>query len=263
MNIRLNILNELARGKAEITNKIDNTSDNIINYLILCLLYCDRQELNHWKKEIHSFLYKIDKVKGRNKYPSYKKLRKWWFAGFEDTLMDNLDVRIDRIMNEYGQVEYNKNKIYNSIINYFEWLLQSLSEKGSVYQSEVTFKIDELNEDEDLVEMARLGFTADGFEVYVNTDDTGNIPHFHYRTKGTWKFHSCIRIDKAEYFEHEGKEGKLNSKQRKELVKFLQGANKSKGFNTNWERLLADWNANNSNIEVDENQEMPNYLNLK
>lgn len=145
MNLSLNIINELARGKAEITNKIDNISDEIIDHLILCLLYNDRQELNHWTREIHGLLYKIDKVKGSNKYPSYKKLRKWWFAGFEDTLMDNLDVRIDRIMNEYGQVEYDKNKIYNSIINYFEWLLQRLSEKGSVYQSEVSTKIDELN----------------------------------------------------------------------------------------------------------------------
>ena len=29
--------------------------------------------------------------------------------------------------------------------------------------------------------MARIGFTDGGFEIYVNTDDGGNIPHFHYR----------------------------------------------------------------------------------
>ena len=141
----LHILNELARGKAEITNKIDTISDEIIEHLILCLLYSDNEKVKLWKKEIHSLLYKIEKIKGSNKYPSYKKLRKWWFAGFEDTLMDNLDVRIDRIMYEFGQVKYNQDKIYKAIISYFEWLLQNLSERGSVYLNEVSFKIDELN----------------------------------------------------------------------------------------------------------------------
>ena len=83
-----------------------------------------------------------------------------------------------------------------------------------------------------LTEMARIGFTDDGFEVYINTDDGfevyintddgGNIPHFHYRTKNTWEFHTCIRLDIAEYFHHDGKEDILNSKQRKQLVKFLK-----------------------------------------
>lgn len=45
------------------------------------------------------------------------------------------------------------------------------------------------NLQQDLTEMARIGYTDDGFEVYVNTDD-GNTPHFHYRIKGSWEFHN-------------------------------------------------------------------------
>lgn len=114
-----------------------------------------------------------------------------------------------------------------------------------------------------LTEMARIGFTDDGFEVYINTDDGGNIPHFHYRTKNTWEFHTCIRLDIAEYFHHDGKEDILNSKQRKQLVKFLKAEPRNKRYKTNWERVLADWNDNNSDIEIDENLDMPNYLDLK
>lgn len=40
-------------------------------------------------------------------------------------------------------------------------------------------------EGKNLLEMSRIGFTNDGFEVYINTDDEGNYPHFHYRTKGS------------------------------------------------------------------------------
>lgn len=35
----------------------------------------------------------------------------------------------------------------------------------------------------DIYEMARVGFTSDSFEVYVNTNDSGDTPHFHYRYK--------------------------------------------------------------------------------
>lgn len=121
-----------------------------------------------------------------------------------------------------------------------------------------------INEEKyNLTEMARIGFTNDGFEVYVNTDDGGNIPHFHYRTKSTWKFHSCIKIEKSEYFEHEGKEGKLNSSQRKELIKFLQSIDKHDKTKTNWQTLINEWNRNNSNKQVDENLKMPDYNKLR
>ena len=119
-----------------------------------------------------------------------------------------------------------------------------------------------LSTKQNLTEMARIGFTDDGFEVYVNTDDGGNIPHFHYRTKGTWEFHSCIKIEKAQYFEHEGKESKLNTKQKKQLVKFLNGIDKEDN-RTYWETIISEWNRNNSDKKVPKDLKMPNYLNLK
>ena len=123
--------------------------------------------------------------------------------------------------------------------------------------------IKRLNGRENLTEMARIGFTDDGFEVYVNTNDGGNKPHFHYRTKSDWEFHSCIRIDVLEYFEHEGKEGKLNSKQRKELVKFLNDISEDDDSKTNWQVLIIEWNRNNSDVKVDKDIPMPDYTKLR
>lgn len=89
--------------------------------------------------------------------------------------------------------------------------------------------------------MSRVGFTDDMYEVYVNTDDGGNIPHFHYRLKNNWnKFHTCIRLDKPEYFHHTGKEGVLSSNQLKKLIKFLHepvASNKYSSMFTNWELI--------------------------
>ena len=113
------------------------------------------------------------------------------------------------------------------------------------------------------LEMARVGFFNE-LEVYVRTDDPGNIPHFHIWDKTTKGdvFHTCIRIDKAEYFHHTGKEDLLNSREKRDLVKFLQSKSKNKRFETNWEYLVSMWNDNNSNILIDEDSRMPDYTEL-
>lgn len=119
-----------------------------------------------------------------------------------------------------------------------------------------------------LEEMATIGVVKGNYEIIVFTNDPGKIPHFHYRDSTTHgnEFHSCIRLDKPEYFTHEGKIDKLNSKQRKELVKFLKDkAMKGKYFSgTNWNYLIAMWNnENNSDVQLDEDIKMPDYSRLK
>lgn len=120
-----------------------------------------------------------------------------------------------------------------------------------------------------LEEMAvRVGVIEQGnYLIYVNTDDKGNIPHFHCvdnNTRGS-EFHTCIRIDKAEYFLHEGKMDIITKgKERKALNDFLKSPfAKSKFQGTNWEYIVMIWNMNNSEVEVDEELDQPNYTNIK
>lgn len=116
-----------------------------------------------------------------------------------------------------------------------------------------------------LEEMARIGYTDDSYEVYVNTDDPGNIAHFHYRKgkQNDYTFHTCIKIESAEYFHHTGKEDILNKQQRKQLVQFLKEKPKKANYKTNWEFLISMWNVNNSDVEIEADLEMPDYENLK
>ena len=114
-----------------------------------------------------------------------------------------------------------------------------------------------------LMEMARVGF-FDEYEIYIHTDDPGNIPHFHIwdaETRGN-KYHTCIMIQVPEYFHHTGKEDTLNHKDKKDLMNFLIDKPKNKRFKTNWEYLVSMWNDNNSMIQVDEDQEIPDYTKL-
>ncbi len=116
----------------------------------------------------------------------------------------------------------------------------------------------------------RIGFTDDGYEVLIVTEEykVSDVPHFHYRKKEFGKkmeFHTCIKIDKAEYYHHTGDENILSSEQKENLVKFLKSKCKSTICDWNhWERLINSWNHQNDyKIEVDENLPMPDYKKLK
>lgn len=125
---------------------------------------------------------------------------------------------------------------------------------------------------QDIYGMSRVGkikTDGDTYEIFVNTDDAGNIPHFHFRCIDDWsKFHSCIEIARAEYFSHGSKQDKLNSKQRKELQKFMCEPTNSRFYHedgsriNNWEYICELWNLNNSDVQLDDNIEQPDYTKL-
>lgn len=118
---------------------------------------------------------------------------------------------------------------------------------------------------ENILGMARVGFTLDRYEVYVNTNDGGKLPHFHYRDAVDWnKFHTCIRIDEAKYFRHNEKEDRLNAKQLKELCEFLNSdvtiARYKDKFKNNYELICFLWDLNNLDVLLPEDIQMPDYL---
>lgn len=131
--------------------------------------------------------------------------------------------------------------------------------------------LNDLNKDFEIEGMARIGFTDDGYEVFIVTCDyvLSEVPHFHYRKKEKGKkmeFHTCIRFDKAEYYHHTNDEDVLNDTQKKNLIKFLNEKPLyfSEVYKTNWEDAKGTWNhQNDKEMRVDKNMPMPNYMELK
>ena len=103
------------------------------------------------------------------------------------------------------------------------------------------------------------------FKVFVCSDE-GEIPHMHIwddETDGK-NTHTCVCLDKIEYFHHTGKEDVLTPNQKKYLVDFLKEECKNKRYRTNWEYALSMWNDNNTDkIQVDETSEVLDYTKLK
>ena len=120
----------------------------------------------------------------------------------------------------------------------------------------------DLHDERMLMEMASVGDIDSKLTIIIRMNDPGNIPHFHIVDKQTLgsKFHTCVKIESAEYFHHTGKEDVLNTKQRKLLVNYLSSSIKN-GL-TAWEYLVMTWNFNNSNVNIDPNIQMPDYTKL-
>lgn len=120
----------------------------------------------------------------------------------------------------------------------------------------------DLQDERMLMEMTSIGDIDSKLTIIIRMNDPGNVPHFHIVDKTTLgsKFHTCIKIESAEYFHHTGKEDVLNTKQRKLLVDYLSSTNRRGDLN--WEYLVTTWNYNNSSVLVDENIPMPDYTKL-
>jgi len=113
-------------------------------------------------------------------------------------------------------------------------------------------------------ERACIGYINEQeYEVFVNTDDEGYIPHFHIRSndKHVKWFETSIRYDSPQYFFHEGKEEYLDSQEREMLNDFFKQKVKSKKFRefTNWQLAIFEWNKNNSKMQLDEDLPIPDY----
>lgn len=121
---------------------------------------------------------------------------------------------------------------------------------------------------QELYEMARIGY-VDDYELYVNTNDAGNIPHFHLRDGKDWdKFHTCICIEKPIYFLHGSKQDKCNAKLKKQLNEFVREIDPDLHF-PYYETIIFEWNRNNStkkinvNRDEDGNMIIPDYTQLR
>lgn len=118
-----------------------------------------------------------------------------------------------------------------------------------------------------LDEMARVGFINGEFEVYVWTDDPGNIPHVHVRDTNSRgeNYETCVKLENNEYFLLGHYKDRMNSSMRKAFNAFMNAPCNNKRYQNNYEFAVDMWNSNNSSNEVnaeydkDENIIVPDY----
>lgn len=157
-NISIEIINrlnenypllEMAYSKNKLEDYINNRCIELKDHLILCFVYKNKYKMtvHHWASEIYGFLHDCPKLKTTNTYPTYEQLEKWCLNSFTDIIKDNIDSRVqsEKSIMKYKSIpDYNKDEVYNKVVEYFKWLFINFSEKGEVTFNEVENKIKEL-----------------------------------------------------------------------------------------------------------------------
>ena len=124
-----------------------------------------------------------------------------------------------------------------------------------------------------ILEMGRIAFVppenrGSEYDMYIHTNDPGKYPHFHVRQVGRdnihFKWDKCIRLDVPEYFSHgKGYRGVIPDKKiEREVIKIL--SKKHPKYNvTYWEYAVQLWNENNSDVQLPDDLQMPDYSKLR
>lgn len=140
-------IQEMAIEQEKVMSDVRSKVNELTLHLIKCFVYKDiTGNLKHWEREIYGFLPHVPKVKNTKKFPSYKKLKENTIDMIEDVLLNRIKNNID-YLEDLGypkDIKYDKNKVYNCIIEYYDWLIKELSTKGEININETYNKINEL-----------------------------------------------------------------------------------------------------------------------
>lgn len=118
----------------------------------------------------------------------------------------------------------------------------------------------------DIEAISKIGFlnketdpkAKSNLELWIYSNDPGQIPHMHVHIEG--ERDACIRFDSAEYFVHGFNDNKVSSKVAGWIDSLLRKPYKY-GIDY-WQHAKDLWNENNSDVEIPEDMEQPDYTKL-
>lgn len=144
-------VNAMARSLREISSKLLDHTDVIVEHIIKLVLMPDHTARNHWKKEIAMQINSIDTLKGSNKLPSSEQIYKWTYKEVEYNInsIKWMSEAIDEIKYDYNiSVGMTPEEVCNAVdkvcSEYFGWLADYLSQSGRVASYKIYNKLDEL-----------------------------------------------------------------------------------------------------------------------
>lgn len=132
----------MSEYQSKIYDKLTDAADKIVEHIVKLALFPNCiEEANHWKREIFSFLWKIDKLKGKNKYPSEK-----FIYNALSVHTDNIEVYMDVISNDFKEApsSVSVKSMTDCVDSYMHWAAHTLSATGRLQSSEIYAKLDEL-----------------------------------------------------------------------------------------------------------------------
>ena len=129
-------------SKQAIEADIRQISGPLTDHLTKLYLFPYSEYTAHWSSEVWSFLNRVPKMKGSNKFPSKKLILKN-VSGYTDMV----DEIMYFIMEEYSDLtpeRYNAEELGVIMTKYFDWLAETLSSKGIIQSHECYQQLREL-----------------------------------------------------------------------------------------------------------------------
>lgn len=132
----------MSEYKKEIYRKLTSASEQINEHIIRLLLFPHCKYENHWKNEIYSFLFRIDRLKGKNKWPSAKFIKE--ALAVHNDILQNYVLPVIEQESEFTAANIPLSTIEAAINEYQDWLADNLSKSGIVSLADVHTKLDEI-----------------------------------------------------------------------------------------------------------------------
>lgn len=135
-------IRSMSEAQSKIYDKLTDQSWKIDEHIIKLLLLPDCQEANHWKREIVRFVDHIDKLKGKNKYPDAKFIRKC--LSTHNDMIDAILRQVSSNLHESNQRNISTDAALFAVEAYQNWLSNTLSQHGVIYYDEAYQVLDEI-----------------------------------------------------------------------------------------------------------------------
>ena len=123
-------IRSMSEAQSRIYDKLTEISWKIDEHIVKLLLLPDCQEANRWKREIARFLDHIDKLKGKNKYPDAKFIKKC--LSTHNDAIDALLYGVSGNLSETNQRLISEEDVLAALETYQNWLAVELSEHGAI-----------------------------------------------------------------------------------------------------------------------------------
>ena len=135
----------MSKSKSDIWNDLDNHAFQLIEHLLKCYYFHSYGNYDHWKDECFSFIHNISKLKLINKYPKKEFILDGLLSNYQDDIDALAQDQIYRYSKRYTKDEMPE-CVDSYILDYMDWLADSLHSCGRVSAVAVNHKIDELIE---------------------------------------------------------------------------------------------------------------------
>ena len=135
-------IRSMSEAQSRIYDKLTELSWKIDEHIVKLLLLPDCQDANHWKREIARFLDHVDKLKGKNKYPDAKFIKKC--LSTHNDAADALLYSVSGNLSDTNQRLISEEDIHKALDTYQNWLAAELSAHGAIRYFDAYQVLDEI-----------------------------------------------------------------------------------------------------------------------